>query len=540
MTITTFLDEKQSVLNKLTQLKKKVEQFQEMDIEMGDLKLKIDQSIKNIEDEKFVIAVFGAFTDGKSTILKSITKQNNIAIAPEPTTDKVTFYHLDDHQLGKDFVIVDTPGLFSEHMLHTEKTKKFISEANVVIYTVDSVNPLKDSHHNTIKWLFDDLDKLDSTIFVINKMDAVADLEDEADFEYHSQIKKEVVIQTIGELVSLKGNPAVVCIAADPFEMGLDYWNEHEDTYKELSRMDHLMKSLDQFIHASKDQLILNSGMSVIKDTIHQSITELTQVKDNVQKNRDLLSNQLEEIDEELSSFERDITKKHNLITDEVMNLREDILSYIVAASSLEDLRAKITTKIGEEGYILNKKIETIIERHTESLMENQKEMIKNIEASIKFHDQLQDQLLSMGNKLGGKFVKALSGASTKAISQTILKVRDVAKLPIKFKPWGALKWAKALKTFGAVLSIALDAISGIVEFIKEQKLEKGRKDISDQVEDLFKEFLNSFTKAEYIKTYFPVVELKQTFREDKQNILHAYDETIEKIEQHVSELEQL
>ncbi|KAB7672559.1 LeoA/HP0731 family dynamin-like GTPase [Bacillus sp. B1-b2] len=540
MTITTFLNEKQEVMNKLLKLKHKLEQFNDMELDMGELLSKINQSIKNIQGETFVMAMFGAFTDGKSTILKSITKQENIKISPEPTTDEVTYFHLDDHKLGKDFLIVDTPGLFSEHMLHTEKTKKYISEANVVIYTVDSVNPLKESHQQTIKWLLEDLGKLDSTIFVINKMDAVADLEDEEDFAHHSNIKREVVSQTIKNIVTFEGDPTVICVAADPFEMGLDYWRKQEDTYQELSRMSNLMDALDKFIIASKEQLILKSGISVIKDTIQQSITELTQVRDSVKKNRDLLNNQLEETEDELEKFEREITKKHSNITDDVINLREDIFAYINSASSLEDLQAKLNTKIGDEGYILNKKIDAIIEKHTESLIETQKEMINNIQSSMQYHDQLQNQLLNMGSKLGGKLVKALSGTSTKAISQTILKVRDFAKLPIKFKPWGAVKWAKALKTFGAALSIALDAITGIVDFVKEKKLEEGRKDISNKIEKLFKEFIISFTKSEYIANYFPVVELKNTLRTDKQNVINAYDETINKIDKHILDLEQL
>jgi small GTP-binding protein len=540
MTISTFLNEKEAVMNKLMYVKEKLGKFNEMDLDMGDLLGKVNQSLKNIQDETFVMAMFGAFTDGKSTILKSITKQENIKISPAPTTDEVTFFHLDDHKLGEDFLIVDTPGLFSEHIMHTEKTKKYISEANVVIYTVDSVNPLKDSHHQTIKWLLKDLGKLDSTIFVVNKMDAVADLEDEKDFEYHSKIKKEVVVQTIKDIIDVEGEPTVICVAADPFELGLDHWFQQDNRYQELSRMGNLIEALDTFIQESKEQLIVKSGISVIQDTIQQSIKELTQVRDTVKNNRDLLKNQLEEVEEELEKFEREITKKHINITDEVINLREDILSYISSASSLEDLQTKLKSKIGEEGYILTKKIDLIIEKHTESLMDTQKEMIHNIQSSMDFHDQLQDQLLKMGSKLGGKLVKALSGTSTKAISQTILKVRDVAKLPIKFKPWGAIKWAKALKTFGAVLSFALDALSGIMDFIKEKKLEDRRRDMTNQLETLFKEFLTSFTKSEYISSYFPVVELKNTLRTDKQNVMNAYDESIHKINEHIFDLEQL
>lgn len=540
MTITGYLNEKQAVLKNLSGLKQKLLGFNDMELDFGSLVLKIDQSIQNIEQDTFVIAMFGAFTDGKSTILKSIAKLDNIEISPEPLTNEVTLYQLDEEKFGKGFSIVDTPGLFSEHMLHTEKTKKYISEANIIIYTVDSVNPLKASHHPTIKWLLKDLGKLDSTIFVVNKMDAIADLEDEADYLHHSQIKKDVVKQIIREEISIEGDPAIVCVAADPFEQGLDFWAEQEENYQKLSRMNNLTSAIDQFVHDSKEQLLIKSGMSVIKDAINHSVTELSQVREHVKKNRELLKNQLFEIEGELVKFEKEITKKHLNITDEVINMREDILAYIASSSNMEDLQSKVTAKLGDEGYILNKKIETIIQKHTENLMETQRELIHNIEASIHFHDKIQDQLLQMGNKAGGKLIKALSGTSTKAISQTILKVRDMAKLPIKFKPWGAIKWAKALKTFGAVLSIALDSITGIADYVKEQKFEKKRTEIVSQVEDLFKAFLKSFTKEEYIAAYFPLLKMQQTFRMEKHEVLNAFNQTLNRLDQAIMEMENL
>jgi hypothetical protein len=63
---------------------------------------------------------------------------------------------------------------------------------------------------------------------------------------------------------------------------------------------------------------------------------------------------------------------------------------------------------------------------------------------------------------------------------------------------------------------------------------------MTNQLETLFKEFLTSFTKSEYISSYFPVVELKNTLRTDKQNVMNAYDESIHKINEHIFDLEQL
>jgi hypothetical protein len=117
-------------------------------------------------------------------------------------------------------------------------------------------------------------------------------------------------------------------------------------------------------------------------------------------------------------------------------------------------------------------------------------------------------------------------------------QTHDFAKLPIKFKPWEALKWAKALKTFGAVLSVALDALGGFLDFYNEHKLAEEKGDILNQIDELFKEFLSSFTKSDYIKAYFPVIELKQNLRKDVNAINQSYKQKIEQINGFLFDLE--
>ncbi|RIO60445.1 hypothetical protein BUZ34_12205, partial [Staphylococcus haemolyticus] len=173
---------------------------------------KIDNTYKQLDNEKFVIAMFGSYSDGKSSIIKAITNESDIAISPVPTTDKVEEYNYENS-----LVIVDTPGLFSENDIHSKITKDYISESNLIIYVIDPENPIKDSQKGTVEWLLKDLNKLDSTLFVINKMDVVTDIEDEDDYDYDAKIKIEVVEDTLKQLGVKPKKENIIAISADPY-----------------------------------------------------------------------------------------------------------------------------------------------------------------------------------------------------------------------------------------------------------------------------------------------------------------------------------
>ncbi len=74
--------------------------------------------------------------------------------------------------------------------MYEDLTRRYISEAHLIFYVVDATNPLKESHSDIVKWVLRDLNKLSSTIFVINKMDEVTSLTDQALFDEQAAIKK--------------------------------------------------------------------------------------------------------------------------------------------------------------------------------------------------------------------------------------------------------------------------------------------------------------------------------------------------------------
>jgi len=525
--------EKENVLKKLQLLYNELSFIEKKyNIDLSELISKVNNSMKNIKNETFSIAFFGAFSDGKSTILSALTNRLDIEISPKPTTDKIQVYEF------KGYKIIDTPGLFSENLIHDNSTKEYISEANVILYTVDPVNPLKQSHLKTVKWILSDLKKIDSIIFVLNKMDEVADLEDEEDFNKNSQIKKEVVLDIIKGIVSYKKEPKMVCISADPFGEGLEFWMNNIEEYKKLSRIETLEKIIFEFVEKYKEELIIKAGISVIEDTILKIQKELKKVKNILNLKIEELDNQIKEINNNLSILENDINRSYINIKKEIMELREEILINLDAASDLDELSKIIQNKIGKDGYILQENINLIIQKHTQKVLNESKQVFESLEETLKFYLDLEKEIMSSLSPTTKAFLKGIFGsATTRTIADTILKVRDFLNIPFKFKPWGAVKVAKVLKG----LPVVIEILEVGFKMYSKWRIDKTRSEIKDEMEDMFKQLLKEeMTEENYVKNYFPNISETKEFLKLLTNTKMEINDSIKNIEEINLRLEQL
>ena len=522
--------EKQKVLNKLETLSNELKLIEkEYEIDLSELKSKTNNSIKNIKEEKFSMAFFGAFSDGKSTILSALTNRLDIEISPKPTTDKIKVYEFKDYQ------IIDTPGLFSENLIHDDLTKQYISEANVILYTVDPVNPLKESHLKTIKWILKDLNKIDSTIFVINKMDEIADLEDDEDFNRNSEIKKEVILDTLKDF-DIVDTIKIVAISADPFGQGLEFWRENLDEYKKLSRIENLDKIISNFVTGYKDELILKTGISVIKDTIIQLRDEFEEVKKSLGLEVETLNNQITEYRNRLEILDKDIDRSYLNIKNELIEFREEILIDIDAAHELKDLGEIVQKKIGQEGYILQEKINSIIQQYTKNLLIESKKTLDSLEETLNYHLNIENELIGSLSPTAKLFVNQIFSSSTRTIADNVLKVRDFLGVSYKFKPWGALKVAKFLKG----IPVIIDVLDGGFKIWAQKKFENKRNELKQEIEKIFKDIIQNMTFEKYVETYFPdISEIRSILFsiESNRNEIYKTIENIHKINRNLDSL---
>ncbi|GAA6981461.1 hypothetical protein ID0084_08320 [Helicobacter pylori] len=188
------------------------------------LKDKIRNAIGNVADQKLKVALVGGFSDGKTTIAAAWIErlEKSMKIDHQESSDEVTIYNIDN-----EIELVDTPGLFGfkekEHdsgkiERYKDITKKYISEAHLILYTLNPSNPIKESHKDDLNWLF-------RTIFVISRFDEEADIEDEEAYNKKFKTKKENIQNRLNDLISLsekeRESLSIVAVAANPFELGV-------------------------------------------------------------------------------------------------------------------------------------------------------------------------------------------------------------------------------------------------------------------------------------------------------------------------------
>ncbi|TLS53928.1 hypothetical protein FE782_00820 [Paenibacillus antri] len=367
----------------------------------------------------------------------------------------------------------------------------------------------------------------------------MADLDDDKDYVYHSNIKREVVTNTLQGILPTNMEPRVVCVSGNPFDQGLDYWLTREEEYNQLSRLPYLIQALQKFIDTSKTELTIKAGVSVVQDAVQQLRLQLQGMKDQLAAQIEVSQNQGREIEKTADKLQRDISKKHLQIKEEIITLRQDVMVYLNGAPDRKQLQVRIQERLGQEGYILRERINLIIQKYTEQLSSDQKQLLKEVETSIKFHNQLQDQILEWSKKMGVNLASHLNSQSTRAIADSIIKLRDMSNLGIKFKPWGAMKWASRVTKFAAWLPVIFDTITTIKKIYDEQKLEGDKQKLSEELEELFRGFFDSFTLEEYADTYFkPLKGTLEVVNSIKKSI-DDYIELLAKIEQAINDLEQ-
>lgn len=256
----------------------------------NSFKEKINSVIKNIANQKLKVALIGGFSEGKTSIAAAWIERldkTSMKIDHQESSDEVKIYNIDD-----EIELVDTPGLFGfkekisdngkiEH--YKDITKKYISEAHLILYVLNPSNPIKESHKDDLIWLFRTLNLLPRTIFVISRFDEEVDIEDEEDYNRKFNTKKENIQNRLNELISLsekeKENLVIVAVAANPFDCGVEYWLKHKEEFQKLSRI----KTLQ---NATQKKIKENGGkLTIIEEAKKASFKMLSIDKYHLQKN---------------------------------------------------------------------------------------------------------------------------------------------------------------------------------------------------------------------------------------------------------------
>lgn len=501
--------QKDAVISQLSQLKDLVVQLDDVGIDSTDALQKIENSIDNVKDDTLRIALLGAFSDGKTSVIAGWLGHvmDNMKIDSDESSNELAIYR--PNHLPEKCEIVDTPGLFGDKqqqdgrgkdIQYGDITRKYISEAHLIFYVVDAVNPLKESHRDTVQWILRDLNKLSSTVFIINKMDEVADLRDEDEFSHHASIKKENLLGKLDRFIQLtvdeRNKVNIVCLASNPNGRGLDFWFEKKDIYEERSRIAQLKTVTNQILTTNtKQNLIKKTGLDVVKDVLVQNLTLAESQYSSIDSYVHNTHQEIHTIASDLEKARRAfIDAKFDLLTD--LQLSEKNLLGAIRSLTPEDIKLFVDGEIGSSGsdvgYKLRQNIELVCQRHFIHAASIVQDLTIKVEHQLYQSEQYANALSKAAFSSSSFALKQVGKLPVNTIKTGVFAARDVLSsitgLSLKFKPWGAANLAAGIGKWAGPIGIGITILSKVNDHYQQQKAEQEFIEAKNQINALVME----------------------------------------------------
>ena len=505
-----YMSNKNDLLLKMDKVKEHFNQLSEFDIDVSAAIKKIDVTVDDIQNDTLSVVLVGAFSDGKTSVVAGWLneKLNNMKIDSDESSDDILKYN--PTSLPEGCQIVDTPGLFGDkkgsdengaNVVLSDLTKKYISEANVILYVVSAKNPIKDSHKACVKWILKDLNKLATTIFVINKMDEVADLTDEEEFEMQKKVKIDTLRKKLFECGISQEDAdkvKVVCISSAPNGKEIEEWKNYRDEYLHRSRMTYLEDVANEVIVGSgKEALVIKTGCDVLNNELRNILSVISQQEKEIEE---II------IPERKESLKRN-KKEFESLMKRIRQSREDIKKDLIElnkskrlkirSASMETFEGVIEDEIGnvpeKQGAILSEEISSIYNKYAEECFGLVIDTRDKFKSEYEKQNSAINGLIKKGADGASMGLKSVANVGVKSLKQAIFTGRDIlgqVGVVIKFKPWQAANMASfATKTLPAI-GAAIDVISNVVDNVstaeRNRNFEEKKDEIRKSVDEIF------------------------------------------------------
>jgi GTP-binding protein EngB required for normal cell division len=528
-----------------------------------NLKAKLHAAIQGVTGEKLKIALIGGFSEGKTSIAAAWMERldkSSMKISHQESSNEVKVY-----DVGPDLVLIDTPGLFGFKEHYSDKThsiekykditKKYVSEAHLILYVMNSTNPIKESHKEDLVWLFRTLNLLPRTVFVLSRFDEVADVEDEREYEENLKVKRDNVVGRLQDLIGLEKQEvaelAIIAVAANPFDMGMDHWLSNLGKFKALSHIALLQAATSEKVTANGGALniIVETQRSIIRDVLTKQMPIAVANAERI----DLEVNKLNTMS---VGLKKQLDSTDLQISDVRVSLRQFVTDYfsdlILQAKglSLGTFSEFFEREVGENGIVLATRLQNEFDRQLRSVSLE----VSNMEFSLETEINHFNATVKLLGKQGLDYVvksNLITNTSVLATRDGIVSASkmigiDLSKL-LKFKPHGAANLAKGITGALAALGLALEAWETWEQAKREEDF---RKAIDKMVENFMKQrgdvlelitgpqFINQFF-SNYIELQKSVIDVQQCVeRQRKQSQqLHAWRQMGETIDAEFTEV---
>ena len=318
-TVEKFKEQQSNSMKVLERLKTYLENGKNIGVDIDNTFInKLDKVISDVETKKLKVALIGGFSEGKTSIAAAWIEKldkSNMKISHQESSDEVVVY-----DIGNDIELIDTPGLFgfkekfnsdsNSIEKYKDITQKYISEAHLILYVMNSINPIKESHKDDLNWLFRTLNLLPRTVFILSKFDEVADIEEESDYKDNLQIKKDNVIKRLKDLININDNEIanlnIVGVSANPFDMGIEHWLSNINEFKKLSHIETLQNATLNKVDKNGGLLVIanETNKTIIRDIFEKQVPISRQLNEKISEELQKLSDIGNNINKNIKSLE--------------------------------------------------------------------------------------------------------------------------------------------------------------------------------------------------------------------------------------------
>lgn len=518
-------------------VQKMLDELPALGVDCQEDREKLDKKLKELTKEKLSIALVGAFSDGKTSVIAGLAGDtlDGMQIAVDEATDEIHIYEPDEAKMP--CRMVDTPGLFGTkekdvagRLKHFDDiTRRYFDEAPVLLYVVESKNPIKDSHKELLCHVMRDLRKADRMIFVVNRMDEVADVTDDEAYAKQAEIKKNTVRTKLEEYIGLtieeSRKARIVCISADPERRGMTFWKEHMDAYMQRSHIGELKAAINELLagytedglldDASRETacVLLRENIAAVGDLVENYETSILPAlhETNAQQKKEV-ERAKEKIERERNACYEDLGDYRNKLVGEIHGLTLDNAEVFVKMQ---------IGQIGKEyGHEFEHQLERVMEQHF-SVMRSEMEVLNT---SLEKLTRTQENLFADGLKKGVKGLKYMpKGVMIEGVRRGIFIGRDLLGkigFVIKFKPWQVVKMARLAPIANGILSVVMMVYDVYSIQQKNAQLVKLKEELHNAVEDAIKETRESIKGEKLYENYAPhIPEFEKAIAEGRTKI---------------------
>lgn len=536
-TLDTFKDQQARSLETLGRLLRFLDQGEGAGVPIDpSLKNKLRGAIDSVAGDKLKVALIGGFSEGKTSISAAWMEQldkSSMKISHQESSNEVKMY-----EVNEDLVLIDTPGLFGfkeeinaeTHALEKYKdiTKKYVSEAHLVLYIMSPTNPIKESHKEDLVWLFRTLDLLPRTVFVLSRFDEVADVEDEQDYNDNLKVKQNNVSGRLRELIELSEQEAselsIVAVSANPFDLGVEHWLANREEFKELSHIAELQTATESKVQQNGGNAILAAEMqsSVMRDVLSKQLPIAIENDEKISQEVAKLEELNNHLKAQLSNTDRQIEDVRISLRDFAMRYFSDLILR-ARGCSLETFNDFFEREIGAEGIVLATRLQNEFSRQIQPITLEVEKMQIGFDTEV---NHFNTTVRALGKQGVNHLLKGnvINNRSILAARDGIVNVAktvgvDVGKY-LKFKPWGATKLAKGANGALAVVGVAIEAWDSWEEHKREEEFRKAIREIVSNFEKQREDLIGLINSEQFKEQFFGTyTELKGQVLEIEVNL---------------------